>query len=100
MHQFNCAPGLKVTRGKDWKWGHDDFDEDGRPGIGHVTDCLENKMARVQWVGGKRANYRMWNQFDLCIVGGKESFYMFSDKSIKSYEFEVQHNLIITLLNN
>ena len=77
MHQFNCAPGLKVTRGIDWKWGHDDFDEDGRPGFGHVTDCLDNKMASVQWVGGKKGNYRMdtiGGMFDLCIVGGKESF--------------------------
>ena len=64
----NCAFGLKVRRGKDWKWGSQDF-VGGKESIGTITRCKEDNWTNVQWDGGISAIYRIGDNgyFDLSI---------------------------------
>ena len=72
----NCAIGLKVRRGKDWKWGTQDH-VDGKEGIGTITRCNEDengnvvKWAKVLWDGGICQIYRIGagGYFDLFTWG-------------------------------
>ena len=70
----NCKPGLNVSRGKDWDGGKDDFDN-GRPGFGIITDCLEFNWAKVKWSSDLKEpdQYSIGSsgKYELCQVEGK-----------------------------
>lgn len=73
--QDNCFIGMKVVRGKDWRWDN----QDG--GVGNVEVIIDEKTSpewiRVQWPSGSRQNYR---------IGSKESYdlYIAPGETIKS----------------
>ncbi len=61
--------GLKVTRGRDWKWK-----DQGDNTIGQITEVKSNKWVRVKWGNGETNSYR-WgaeNSYDLEIVNAKK----------------------------
>eukprot|EP01107_Rhizomastix_libera_P002507 TRINITY_DN1436_c1_g1_i4.p1 TRINITY_DN1436_c1_g1~~TRINITY_DN1436_c1_g1_i4.p1 ORF type:complete len:1935 (+),score=580.20 TRINITY_DN1436_c1_g1_i4:845-5806(+) len=57
--------GLRVKRGKDWKWKDQD-----QNGLGTVSKILENQWVKVTWDHGQTFSYR-WQEGarDLAIVG-------------------------------
>ena len=66
----NCKQGLQVSRGRDWEWETDDYDN-GRAGYGNIKECLEFMWANVKWKGGKSGRFRIGNsgKYDLCESG-------------------------------
>ena len=58
LTSLNCAPGVRVERGKAWAWGDEDS-FNGKPGYGTVKAChFENHVgAIVIWDNGNIKKY-------------------------------------------
>ena len=51
--------GVRVVRGRDWKWG----DQDGGEGcLGTVVEMRDNNMVAVRWDGGASGVYSAGDQ--------------------------------------
>ena len=63
----NCAPGVRVERGKAWAWGDEDS-FNGKPGYGTVKAChFENRIgAIVIWDNGNIKKYSVDEMDNLC----------------------------------
>ena len=63
----NCAPGVRVERGKAWAWGDEDV-LNGKPGYGTVKAChFEGRLgAIVTWDNGNIKKYSVDEMDNLC----------------------------------
>lgn len=64
----NIYNGMRVKRGPDWQYSNQDFDSDGFPRIGTVTNILSHcdGWADVKWDGDiSTYNYRFRDAHDL-----------------------------------
>ena len=64
--------GMRVVRGPDWKWGHQDGDP---PGVGRVQADLTDGWVDVKWENGSSNRYRMGAQgaYDLQLENSQDS---------------------------
>jgi hypothetical protein len=67
LTSYNCAPGVRVERGKAWTWGDEDS-ENGKPGYGTITNCDSGGHigAAVTWDNGKSKMYSVDEMDNLC----------------------------------
>ena len=63
--------GVRVVRGPDWKWGHQDGDP---PGVGRVQADLTDGWVDVKWENGSSNRYRMGAQgaYDLQLESSQD----------------------------
>ena len=72
LREDNCRPGLRVKRGKDWKYGEQDYHE-GKPGFGSVITCSssgDTLTTKVKWDNTHVHSYPVGNfsVYDLLIA--------------------------------
>ena len=67
----NCKIGMTVRRGRNWKWGDEDY-KNGVPGTGIISKCNGAvSWATVIWSTGTEETYRIGadNSYDLSPAG-------------------------------
>ena len=71
LREDNCRPGLRVKRGKDWKYGEQDYHE-GKPGFGSIITCssAEDTSTKVRWDNTNIVTYGVRNLsvYDLLVA--------------------------------
>lgn len=67
----NYKINSRVIRGRDWSWGAQDHDKDGKPVTGTVTSSPGSATVRIRWDNGTSNSY-------YCEDRGRQDLYFFS----------------------
>jgi hypothetical protein len=91
----NCAPGARVRRGTDWKWGDigvQEYTESSTtsgikrtPVLGTVVQLRDDDWARVMWDNGYSNVYR---------IGGGKSYDLYKSGRSKFSNFIIFINFL------